>query len=66
MAETKIDYKEFSLDELNQTIQDSEQDMVKLKFNHAISPIENPMVMRELRRNIARMKTEFRRRALEA
>lgn len=66
MAETKIDYKEFSLDELNQTMLDSEQDMVKMKFNHAISPIENPMVMRELRRNIARMKTELRRRALEA
>jgi len=66
MAETKIDYKEFSLDELNQTIHDSEQDMVKLTFNHAISPIENPLIMRSLRRNIARMKTELRRRELEA
>lgn len=36
----------------------------KMKFGHAVNPIENPLSIRQLRRTIARMKTEQRRRAL--
>ena len=31
----------------------------KLEFAHAISPLENPMTIRGLRRDIARLKTEI-------
>jgi large subunit ribosomal protein L29 len=31
----------------------------KLEFAHAISPLENPMTIRGLRRDIARLKTEL-------
>lgn len=32
----------------------------KLEFAHAISPLENPMTIRGLRRDIARLKTEIK------
>ncbi len=33
-------------------------------INHAISPLENPAQIKQLRRTIARMKTELRQREL--
>jgi large subunit ribosomal protein L29 len=36
----------------------------KLEFAHAISPLENPVSIRGLRRDIARLKTELTKRAL--
>jgi len=36
----------------------------KLEFAHAISPLENPMSIRSLRKDIARLKTELRSRQL--
>ena len=36
-----------------------------LKFNHAISPIENPLQIRDLRRSVARVKTELSKRELQ-
>jgi len=36
----------------------------KLEFAHAISPLENPMSIRGLRQDIARIKTELQKRAL--
>ena len=32
----------------------------KLEFAHAISPLENPMTIRGLRKDIARLKTELK------
>ena len=32
----------------------------KLEFAHAISPLENPMTLRSLRRDIARLQTELK------
>ncbi len=37
----------------------------KLKINHAISPLDNPQRIKELRRLVAKLKTELRRRELE-
>jgi large subunit ribosomal protein L29 len=36
----------------------------KLEFNHAISAIENPLQIRAMRRDIARLLTELRSREL--
>lgn len=38
--------------------------LVKLKMNHAISPLENPQRIKELRRLIARLHTELHKREL--
>lgn len=37
----------------------------KLKFAHAVSPLENPMSIRDIRRDIARTQTELRKKQLE-
>jgi len=36
----------------------------KLEFAHAISPLENPMNIRGLRRDIARLKTELKKKEM--
>ena len=36
----------------------------QLKFNHNITPLENPSQIKIARRDIARMKTELRQREL--
>lgn len=38
----------------------------KMKFDHTVSGIDNPLQLRAVRRDIARIKTEIRRRELEA
>jgi large subunit ribosomal protein L29 len=52
------------LDELKEKLELEEERMLKLKLNHAVSAIENPMVIRHKRRDIARIKTELQKRAL--
>ncbi|HMP92297.1 MAG TPA: 50S ribosomal protein L29 [Phnomibacter sp.] len=55
---------ELSLEDLAARIQEDEVRLKKLGFAHAITPLENPMSIRALRKDIARMKTELRRRSL--
>lgn len=43
--------------DLTAKIKEDEGRMKKLQFAHAISPLENPMAIRTLRREIARLKT---------
>jgi large subunit ribosomal protein L29 len=59
----KIDFVN-SLKDLNETdlkarIQEDELRLKKLEFAHAISPLENPMSIRGLRKDIARLKTKL-------
>jgi large subunit ribosomal protein L29 len=56
--------KELSNKELTERIDSEEELLVRLKMNHAVSPLDNPMKIRVSRRNIARMKTELVRRQL--
>jgi len=58
------DFRSLEIEALNNKIQEEEMSMKRLKFSHAVNPIENPLTIRQLRRTIARMKTEQRRRAL--
>jgi large subunit ribosomal protein L29 len=64
----KIDFvrgmKDMSESDLRARIQEDELRLKKLEFAHAISPLENPMSIRGLRRDIARLKTELQKRAL--
>ena len=52
--------------DLKARIQEDEQRMKKLQFAHGISPLENPMSLRTLRREIAKLKTELKKRELNA
>ncbi len=51
-------------DDLKARIQEDELRLKKLEFAHAISPLENPMSIRSLRRDIARLKTALKNRSL--
>lgn len=48
--------------DLKARIQEDEQRLKKLQFAHGISPLENPMSVRQLRKDIARLKTELSKR----
>lgn len=49
--------KDLSDTDLQARIQEDELRLKKLEFAHAISPLENPMSIRGLRKDIARLKT---------
>jgi large subunit ribosomal protein L29 len=52
--------------DLKARIKEDELRLKKLSFAHAISPLENPMTIRNLRRDVARLKTELKKKELEA
>lgn len=57
--------RQLSTKELIERIEEEKIRLVKMRMNHAISPLENPLEIRNVRRTIARLKTELRRRQLE-
>lgn len=58
--------KELSVEEIKERIQEEQANLTKLKFNHAVSAVENPMQIRTLRRTIAKLNTELKARELQA
>jgi large subunit ribosomal protein L29 len=60
------DIKELSNDELRMRLEEEKALYTKMKMNHAISPIENPMKIRVTRRGIAMLHTELTKRMKEA
>ena len=66
----RIDFNK-SLKDLNEKdlkarIAEDKLRLKKLEFAHAISPLENPLSIRSLRKDIARIKTELKNRTLQA
>ena len=53
-----------SLEELQQKLTGEQEAYQKMTFAHAISPIENPMKIKESRKLIARLQTEIRSKQL--
>jgi large subunit ribosomal protein L29 len=53
-----------NLDELKNELETNQLKLTKMKFNHAISPLENTNVIRETKKQIARIQTELRKRVL--
>lgn len=67
MAKVKTeDLKDLGLADLKQRLEDDSERLQKLQFNHAVNPLENPMQIRFLRKEIARLQTELRSRELAA
>ncbi|MBS1588250.1 MAG: 50S ribosomal protein L29 [Bacteroidetes bacterium] len=58
------DFRSMENEALQSKVTEEEVRLKKLQFSHAVNPIENPLMIRQLRRTIARMKTEQRRRTL--
>ncbi|MFK7904289.1 MAG: 50S ribosomal protein L29 [Chitinophagales bacterium] len=65
MAKKKLDLRELSTEELWDRIEEDKAQLRKLRFNHTVAALDNPNVLRNLRRDVARYNTELRRRELE-
>lgn len=55
---------ELTTPEVKERLDVEKDNLVKMKLNHAISPLENPQLIKEQRRTIARLYTELRKREL--
>jgi large subunit ribosomal protein L29 len=54
--------RELTQTELEERLESEESMLVRMKMNHAVSPLDNPNKIVETRRNVARLKTEMRAR----
>ena len=64
MKNNKI--KEMSSQELEKELSELKSELFKLRFSLATNGLDNPLKVKEVRRNIARIKTELRQRELSA
>ena len=66
MAKKKItnkeDLSEMHIDSLKGRIAEDQLRLKKMQFAHAMTPLENPMMIRDLRRGNARLQTELSKR----
>ncbi len=53
---------ELTKKELSERLDNEKDYLLRLKLNHAISPLDNPMKIRETRQNIAKIITELNKR----
>ncbi len=53
-----------TISEIEERIDAQQQELNRMVLNHHISPLENPMKIRQTRRNIARMLTILRQKQL--
>jgi len=58
------DIKELTTKEIKELIIEEETGLSKLRISHTVSPLDNPIKIRENRKKIARLKTELRKREL--
>lgn len=50
--------------EVKERLEVEKDQLVKMKLNHAISPLENPQLIKVQRRTVARLFTELRKRKI--
>ena len=59
------DIIQLSTSDVREKLKEEKGVLVKLKLNHAVSPIENPMKIKSYRKTIARLQTELRKRIIK-
>ncbi|QEH43496.1 50S ribosomal protein L29 [Chitinophaga sp. XS-30] len=64
MPKAKLDLKGLNDQDLKDKLSEEQLRLKKITFSHAVTPIENPMSIRFMRREIARIQTELRKREL--
>ncbi|MBQ0078511.1 MAG: 50S ribosomal protein L29 [Eubacterium sp.] len=57
--------REMSVLELNEELLKMKKDLFNLRFQHVTGQLENPVKLRETKRDIARIKTIIREKELE-
>jgi len=56
--------KELNTKEIQERIDVEKEHLVRLKLNHAISPLDNPLQIKVVRRTLARLATVLRQREI--
>ncbi len=59
------EFRKLSTEELNNKIKENKEELFNLRFQQATGSLEKPVRLRELRREVAKMKTIIRERELE-
>ena len=63
---TKMEeFRKLSTEELNNKIKENKEELFNLRFQQATGNLEKPVRLRELRKEVAKMKTIIRERELE-
>ena len=57
--------KELTTKEIVEALQVEKENLVRLKLNHAVSPLDNPMKIQVSKKNVARLRTVLRERELK-
>ena len=57
--------KELSTADIVERLEEEKKHLIRLRINHAVSPLENPHQISENRKTIARLNTELRHREIE-
>lgn len=55
----QADIKNLSAEDLQTKLTETKADFNKMKLTHKISPLENPIQIKDVRRTIARLQTEL-------
>ena len=57
--------REMTPEELNAELEKMKQDLFNLRFQHVTGQLENPILLRDTKRDIARVKTIMREKELQ-
>jgi large subunit ribosomal protein L29 len=60
------DIRELSVEEITKRVTELEEERFRLNFRSATEPLEDPLRLRWIRKDIARLKTILRERELES
>lgn len=56
--------KELTTKEIVERVDNEKNLLTRQKLNHSISPLDNPLIIKGTRKNIARLMTELRHRTI--
>ena len=59
------EFRNLSADELTEKLTDLKAELFNLRFQHAINQLENPLRIKDVKKDIARIKTVIRERELK-
>lgn len=54
--------RELSTKELRERLDTEKENLLRMRLNHAVSPLDNPMKLKQAKKDIARLMTELRKR----
>ena len=60
------DIRKMTTEEINKKVVDAKQELFNLRFSSALGNLEKPSRIKELRHDVARLKTVLREREMEA